>query len=181
MYTTQKNPAARRSQELICKAMCGLMAEFPFEEITVTRICQEALVGRKTFYRNFERKEDVVELMIDHIRAEYEEDLVKILPEQAAYHHFVFLSKHMEFLILLQKAGQTPLLTGRFSSLQPRFMPRWSVDERRNTYRTAVAVAAMEAVVRLWAEREFRETPEELEKLYRYALGFTDEAENILS
>ena len=114
MYILQKNPAAIRSQEMICKAVCKLMAELSFEEITVTRICQEALVGRKTFYRNFERKEDVVELMIDHIRAEYEKNLEKILPEQAAYHHFVFLSKHMEFLVLLQKAGQTPLLTGRF-------------------------------------------------------------------
>ena len=181
MYTVQKNPAAIRSQELICKAMCDLMAELPFSEITVTRICQEALVGRKTFYRNFERKEDVVELMIDHIRAEYEKDLEKIPLEQATHHHFVFLAKHMEFLILLQKAGQTPLLTGRFSSLQPRFMPRWSADERHNAYRTAVAVAAMEAVVRLWAERGFRETPEELEKLYSYALGIAGEAEDILS
>ena len=161
--------------------MCRLMAELPFEEITVTRICQEALVGRKTFYRNFERKEDVVELMIDQLRAEYEENLADILPEQAAHYHFVFLSKYMEFLILLQKAGQTPLLTGRFSALQPRFMPRWSEDERKNAYRTAVVVAGMEAVVRLWAERGFRETPDELEKLYRYTLGVADGAENMLS
>ena len=49
VYTAQKNPAALRSQELICKAMCALMGAMPFAEITVTRICQEAGVGRKTF------------------------------------------------------------------------------------------------------------------------------------
>ena len=77
----------------------------------------------------------------------------------------------MDFLILLQTAGQTPLLTGRFSELQPRVMPRWSADDRENAYRTAVVVAGTEAVIRLWAERGFRETPEELEQLYRFALG----------
>ena len=78
VYTAQKNPAALRSQELICKAMCALMGALPFAEITVTRICQEAGVGRKTFYRNFERKEDVVELMIDYLREEYEQELVQL-------------------------------------------------------------------------------------------------------
>ena len=171
MYTVQKNPAAVRSQELICRAVCALMTELPFDEITVTRICQDAGVGRKTFYRNFEEKEDVILLMIDFLRAEYEQELPRVPPEQAAFFHFSFLSRHMDFLILLQTAGQTPLLTGRFSELQPRVMPRWSDDDRENAYRTAAVVAGTEAVIRLWAARGFRETPEELEQLYRFALG----------
>ena len=123
------------------------------------------------FYRNFEEKEDVILLMIDFLRAEYERELPGVPPEQAAHFHFSFLSRHMDFLILLETAGQTPLLTGRFSELQPRVMPRWSADDRENTYRTAVVVAGTEAVIRLWARQGFRETPEELERLYRYAMG----------
>ena len=171
VYTAQKNPAALRSQELICKAMCALMGALPFAEITVTRICQEAGVGRKTFYRNFERKEDVVELMIDYLREEYEQELEHISPEEAAGCHFRFLSERMEFMLLLYKAGCVPLLTERFSVILPRVMPRWSADERENAYRTAAVVAGTEAVIRLWAERGFRETPEELVQLHRYALG----------
>ena len=41
----------------------------------------------------------------------------------------------------------------------------------KNAYRTAAVVAGTEAVVRLWAERGFRETPEELVQLHRFALG----------
>lgn len=171
MYTAQKNPAALRSQELICKAMCALMGELPFEEITVTRICQEAGVGRKTFYRNFQEKEDVVMLMIDYLREEYEAKLEQISPEEAAGYHFRFLSERMEFMLLLYRSGRVPLLTERFSRLLPRVMPRWSTDERENAYRTAAVVAGTEAVIRLWAERGFRETPEELVELHRYALG----------
>lgn len=173
MYTAQKNPAAKRSQELICRAVCELMAELPFEEITVTRICQEADVGRKTFYRNFERKEDVVELMVDRLREEYEGELLRIPVAEAAAYHFHFLNRQLEFLMLLHRAGLISMLVERFAAIQPRVMPRWSEDERENAYRTAVAVAGTEAVVRLWAERGFRETPEELVRLLAFALGQT--------
>lgn len=171
MYTAQKNPAALRSRELICKAMCSLMAELPFDEITVTRICQEAQVGRKTFYRHFQEKEDVVTLMIDYLREEYEKELAQVPLEEAAGYHFRFLSQRMEFMLLLYSSGCVPLLTERFSVLLPRVMPRWSEDERENAYRTAAVVAGTEAVVRLWAERGFRETTEELVQLHRFALG----------
>ena len=171
MYTAQKNPAALRSRELICKAMCSLMAELPFDEITVTRICQEAQVGRKTFYRHFQEKEDVVTLMIDYLREEYEKELAQVPLEEAAGYHFRFLSQRMEFMLLLYSSGCVPLLTERFSVLLPRVMPRWSEDERENAYRTAAVVAGTEAVVRLWAEWGFRETPEELVQLHRFALG----------
>jgi len=171
MYTVQKNPAAVRSQELICRAVCDLMTELPFEEITVTRICQEAGVGRKTFYRNFQEKEDVVLLMIDYLREEYEQELLHVPIDDAARYHFEFLTRRMEFMLLLHRAGCVPLLTERFAELLPRVMPRWSDDERENAYRTAVVVAGTEAVVRLWAERGFRETPEELVKLHAFALG----------
>ena len=173
MYTVQKNPAALRSQELICKAMCCLMTELPFEEITITRICQEAGVGRKTFYRNFERKEDVVELMIDHLREEYETELIRVPIAEAAGYHFRFLSQRMAFMLLLNRAGLIPMLTERFSVLQSKVMPRWSEDERENAYRTAAVVAGTEAVVHLWAERGFRETTQELERLLAFALGQT--------
>ena len=171
MYTAQKNPAAIRSQELICKAVCDLMGELPFDEITVTRICQEAGVGRKTFYRNFERKEDVVELMIDYLREEYEQELLRVPMEDAVRYHFTFLSQRIEFMKLMHAAGQMSLLNARFAQIQPKVMPRWSDDERENAYRAAVVVAGTEAVIRLWAERGFRETVEELVRLHRYALG----------
>ncbi len=171
MYMAQKNPAAIRSQELICAAVRKLMGELPFAEITVTRICQEAGVGRKTFYRSFEQKEDVAALMIDRLREEYEQELLRIPIDEAAGYHFRFLSRQMEFLRLLHQAGLISLLAEHFAAIQPRVMPRWSDDERENAYRTAAAVAGAEAVVRLWAQRGFRETPEELAQLHRFALG----------
>lgn len=171
MYTVQKNPAAKRSQELICRAMCGLMAQLPFEEITVTRICQEAGVGRKTFYRHYERKEDVMEQMVAHLLEVYARELLLIPIEEAVRYHFTFLTEYIEFIKLIHSAGQMSVINSHFSKLQPKIMPKWSVDERENAYRTVAMVAGTEAVVRLWAERGFRETVDELVQLHQYALG----------
>jgi len=54
MYFKQKNKTAVRSQNMIADALFSLMKRKPFHQITVTEICAEAAVGRKTFYRNFE-------------------------------------------------------------------------------------------------------------------------------
>ena len=171
MYKEQKNPAAVRSQELICRAVCSLMAQLPFGEITVTRICQEAGVGRKTFYRHYERKEDVVEQMIAYLREEYARELLLIPIEEAVRYHFTFLTQRIEFIKLIHSAGQMAVMNAHFSKLQPKIMPKWSADERENAYRTVAMVAGTEAVVRLWAERGFRETVDELVELHQYALG----------
>lgn len=48
------------------------MKRKPFQQITVTEICQEAAIGRKTFYRNFELKEDVLDFYLDHLCREFE-------------------------------------------------------------------------------------------------------------
>lgn len=55
-----KNPSAIRSQKEITNALLFLMKESPYEEITVKQVILEAKVSRKTFYRNFSSKEDVL-------------------------------------------------------------------------------------------------------------------------
>ena len=65
MYHKQVNPAAIRSQILISDALICLMRQKHFSRITVTEICREADIGRKTFYRHFELKEDVIDFQLD--------------------------------------------------------------------------------------------------------------------
>ena len=91
--------------------------------------------------------------------------------EEAVRCHFSFLAHRLEFLKLMYAAGQIGLVNTRFSELQPKVMPKWSEDERENAYRNAVMVAGTEAVVRMWAERGFRESVDELVELHQYALG----------
>ena len=72
MYRKQTNKTALQSQRMMADALLELMKEHSFPRITITQICDRAGVGRKTFYRNFELKEDVIAFRLDELCAVYE-------------------------------------------------------------------------------------------------------------
>ena len=65
MYHIKQDQRAEASVELICGAVLRLLEEKPFERITVTDVQRTSTVSRSTFYHNFDRLEDVLELLCD--------------------------------------------------------------------------------------------------------------------
>jgi AcrR family transcriptional regulator len=51
----------RRTRKLLLEALLGEMSEHAFEEITVTDICERAMVHRTTFYKHYEDKYALLE------------------------------------------------------------------------------------------------------------------------
>jgi AcrR family transcriptional regulator len=51
----------RRTHRLLWEALLGEMSERPFEDITVTDICERAMVHRTTFYKHYEDKYALLE------------------------------------------------------------------------------------------------------------------------
>jgi AcrR family transcriptional regulator len=67
-----KNPVdlrVRRTQKLLWEALIALLAEQKFETISVTDICERAMVHRTTFYKHYEDKYD---LLLKGIREIYD-------------------------------------------------------------------------------------------------------------
>lgn len=86
MYFRNKNKTAIRSQHMISDALFSLMKRKSFQQITVTEICEEAAIGRKTFYRNFELREDVIDFQLDLMFDEYKSELIPLPSEQNLYY-----------------------------------------------------------------------------------------------
>ena len=82
-----QNPSAVRSKKVITETLLRLMAQYPYTEITVKHILLEADVSRKTFYRNFYSKDDVLNSYIDAILHCY----VASIAEQEQYSFYYFL------------------------------------------------------------------------------------------
>lgn len=59
------NPSALRSKEKITKAFLKLIKQYSYSEIITKQIILEADVSRKTFYRNFKSKEDILLSLIN--------------------------------------------------------------------------------------------------------------------
>lgn len=74
MNPTQ-NPSAIRSKNEITNTLLHLMKSLPYNEIMVKQILIDAHVARKTFYRNFTSKNDVLNSHIDCILHQYVQSL----------------------------------------------------------------------------------------------------------
>ena len=91
MMKQQHNKTALQSQHLIADALMALLRRKPYQEITVSELCREAAVGRKTFYRNFETKKDVIDLILEELLETYRKELESIPSEDRLFFHFSWL------------------------------------------------------------------------------------------
>lgn len=105
MNPTQ-NPSALRSQKVITESLLLLMKKYPYAEITVKQILLETDISRKTFYRNFLSKDDVLNSFINTILQDY---VNAIQQQQQKYSHlqtldviFDFCEKNKEILFILR-------------------------------------------------------------------------------
>ena len=145
------------------------MKRKPFQQVTVTEICEEANLGRKTFYRNFELREDVIDFWLDLRCEECQAALLSVPTEEQLYHYCIFLKKYMGKLIALYQNGLHPLVEKKFSVFIPYTMPRWSEDPVEQEYRGQYIIAGIDAIIRVWVTRKFRESVEEVVEIVKRA------------
>ena len=162
MYYKQKNRIAVHSQCMIADALFSLMKRKPFRQITVTEICEEAAIGRKTFYRNFELREDIIDFQLDRLLEEYRKEMKELSLDQYLHHHFTFIQKNAEWFIVLYNNGLSAMANAKFAVLLPETMPIWSTDPVEQEYRSAYIIAGMEAIQRVWISRGCVESIEQV-------------------
>ena len=169
MYIKQKNKTAIRSQHMIADALFSLMRRKPFQQISVTEICTEAGIGRKTFYRHFEMREDVIEFQLENMRMEYQNGMNGLTLEERLYYHFSYTQKNADLLIALYKNGLTWLVYEKFCVLRPELLPVWSHDPVEQEYRCEYIIAGIEAIQRVWISRGCKESIDEVVEMARRA------------
>ena len=162
MYHKQVNKTAIQSQNMIADALFSLMKRKPFPQITVTEICDEAAIGRKTFYRNFDLREDVVDFKLDQLCAQYKSEIMGMTTNQQLRHHMTFVRDHADLFIALYGNGFHHMVRDKFAIILPETMPTWTSDPVEQEYRSRYIIAGIEAVERVWVEREFSESIDEI-------------------
>jgi len=95
-----------QSKEWILQALLMLMQKKAFERITIKEVSEKAGIDRKTFYRNFVSKFDVLKLYSDQLGEEYIKNLKKekkldIISISKVY--FECCLKEINFLKILDK------------------------------------------------------------------------------
>lgn len=82
--------STRRTYTLLRIGFFKLLAEIPFEKITLTQICSHSMVPRSTFYRYFEDKYDLLCYCLQTFFEEADvEDTILYLKETESAHAFL--------------------------------------------------------------------------------------------
>lgn len=114
-----KNPTAVRSQKELINALLALMKTTPYEEISVKQILLESKLSRKTFYRNFDDKDDLLNAHIDSLLLEYRNDLIvnnNYIFTNIMYVVSDFIIKNKEKLVILWENNLEYMLLKKLNS-----------------------------------------------------------------
>lgn len=115
MNTTNGKIAARSRQKM-AEALLALMEQYQYREITVTQITQEAGLSRKTFYRLFSDKDEVLDLFFEGLFRVYSDRVRAAKPEHywdVVRLFFDFWEERKDLLSLLRKNGLLPRVLDR--------------------------------------------------------------------
>lgn len=73
LETPQEDLRIRRTHKLLIDALMESLIEKPFEKISVTDICEKAMVHRTTFYSHFEDKYHLLNFFFQSLQKEFDE------------------------------------------------------------------------------------------------------------
>lgn len=110
MNNEQKNTYVKKQ---ITTALLALLKEKPLSDISVSELTNKAEIGRVSFYRNYQNKEDILKEESDRLIKEWGK-LYKSSPESAPETLFPslfdFYRDHRDFYTTLYNAGMSSIM-----------------------------------------------------------------------
>ncbi|MEG2686691.1 MAG: TetR/AcrR family transcriptional regulator [Christensenellaceae bacterium] len=158
---------AVKSQKWLVQALIALIQTKPYEEISISELCKEAGLDRRTFYRNFKDKTDVLLFYFSDLQEEYLLAL-KQMPERSFYSlalvYFEFWTSHLDFFKTAQY--DQALNAALFQTLNT-FMPAVYAEADGNIprelrYNVSFVVGGFHNSMIQWITTGFHETAEEM-------------------
>ena len=160
MYHIKEDKRARASVKLICDGLRRCLKEKSFESITISDIQRVSGVSRSTFYRNFDRMEDVLALMCDGV---FEEALAS---DYANISEAVFRTwfRHADMIEAVVGIGRGDMLYASLRRCWEKLRPDIPVPggSAMLDYFVSIIASSMMGIMITWVERGKKENEEEL-------------------
>lgn len=165
---------AAQSKEWILQALLIIMDKKEFKNITVKEITAKAGLDRKTFYRHFETKEDVLRLYADMACQDYISELKNqhsLTTFTISKTYFSICQKHMPFFQTLEKNNLLIFVLQAFDEYLPIihkfFDPNNTADETvyHSEYALSFYTGGFWNISAKWIRDGATKTPEEMANL----------------
>ena len=176
MYKLCKTEQSASRQRALEAGLLAAMGSHHYEEISVSDLCDQLEVPRKSFYRYFSGKDGALQALLDHTLMEYETYPLTTVPgevrtvQKELERFFRFWIHHKSLLDALQRSNLSGLLiersivyalTGVF--MPRRFLPQDSREVQDNV--TAFAVCGLMSMVLRWHHSGYPQPPSHMAQL----------------
>jgi len=165
-----------RSQQWMINALLELMKNKNYRDITIVDIVNKAELGRRTFYRYFKTKDELLMLYCDVLI----QDFAKMILEKeetnlytVSLSYFEFWNLHIEFLKLLGQSDMLYFIGDKLpelfakTALMIKHVNKSDFDKvtREHLYSIYFNAGGYWSITKKWAEKQDRETPEEIARI----------------
>ena len=181
MYRKCVTEISVRHQSQVEDALLALMRKMPYEDITVTQLCQAAGVTRRVFYHLFNNKADALHALLDHVilasvshAPHIRDDILRFL---------LYWQDQQALLDALQENQLTGLLLERMIACilsEDYDVRHWLSANGWEQQRDVIVfhLSGSMGLIYRWYYSGFRESPEEMAALLKKILT-TPLAQNI--
>lgn len=154
------------------------MEKYPYEEISVKQIVLETDLVRKTFYRNFKSKDDVLRTYIRAILRDYF-DIVNNAKGDVLTTVFAFADKNKKLLKLLDKndmmyyvlQGMNEFILSMKDKTNPELNPFTKLFEGLDSdYLITLNIGGIWNVISLWVRRGMKDDPDKVKAVIKQYL-----------
>ncbi len=152
--------------EHITDALLKLLQDKPLGDISISQLCDLAMVGRASFYRNFESKEEILRRYINQIFKEWTDEADK--KENRPLNEllgllFAHFENHKDFYSLLNERNLVHLLKDVIIGLCGPKPEHFKVE----AYARAYVAYTLYGWIEVWFQRGMRESAEEIAAMFQ--------------
>ena len=173
MYKLCKTEQSATRQRQLEQGLLEIMMHTRYEDISVSDLCDQLQIPRKSFYRYFNSKDGALHALLDHTLMEFEDyALVHQAGHSRTVHldlesFFLFWYQHRDLLDALSRSGIVGMLIERAIAysltddiLPRRFLPDDSLEMQKQI--TMFGVCGMMSMVLTWHYSDFQKSAEEM-------------------
>ena len=176
MYKLCKTEQSAIRQRKLEHGLLEAMAVKDYDEISISELCDQMAIPRKSFYRYFTGKDGALQALIDHTLMEFEEYTANYRQGKTRSiqldleSFFLFWIENKNLLDALARSGLSGILVNRAVSfaltddvLPVRFLPNDKREMQRNI--TMFGVCGLMSMVLNWHDTGYERTAEEMSRI----------------
>lgn len=176
MYKLCKTEQSAQRQRQLEQGLLLVMKTKRYEEITISDLCDQMGIPRKSFYRYFSSKDGALHALIDHTLLDFEQYsgmlTGKVLGNvhQDLMNFFEFWQQRRQLLDTLERSGLSGVLVQRaISQAQNEYVhPRYQTNPellRVQSHAITFSICGLMSMVTRWHRSGYTETPTEMAQI----------------